>query len=122
MKENVPFGYEFRDGKLVVNTDAAESIKYFYEAIQTYTENPPVWNNAVINDNYVCFDTEKLCGLNTFIKGYIAAEVNLVKGLGKSTEALLNDEQVRFLVRQKITSESIDDFCSRVKANILLGF
>ena len=41
MRNNIPFGYEMRNGKLVPNETESEIIKYRYEKGIEYNKNPP---------------------------------------------------------------------------------
>jgi len=121
MKKKAPFGYDFRNGKLAVNNEEANIVKYCFEAEQNYMADPPVWDNATINDGCICLDNKMLCSTNTFVKGYIAKEINIVSLMGKPVSSLSNDEKVRFLIRQQITTQSISEFCSITKENISQG-
>lgn len=121
MKKTAPFGYDFSNGKLIVNNEEADIVKYCFEAEQNYMTDPPVWDNATINDGCVCLDTEMLCSINTFVKGYIAKEINTVRIMGKPVSSLFSDEKVRSLIRQQITDQNISEFCSITKENISQG-
>ncbi len=53
------FGYDEVDGKLVVNQEEAELVRYYYDRVMLYSDNPPVelidevyCSNLETNPNY----------------------------------------------------------------------
>ena len=41
MKAEAPFGYEWKDGELVINEKDSNIIKWLYEKVLEYTNSPP---------------------------------------------------------------------------------
>ena len=48
----IPYGQRMKDRKLEVDPDQAAVVKYMFEAKQRYTEQSPIWGEAVIDGKY----------------------------------------------------------------------
>lgn len=48
----IPYGYRMKDRKLEADPAEAAVVKYIFEAKQRYTEQPPIWGEAVIDGKY----------------------------------------------------------------------
>lgn len=76
------FGYDYVDGKLVVNDNEAKIIKFTYDKVEEYKANPPeVLVNAVLENARVCGEVityEEAKGKVSFsaILEYITNELN----------------------------------------------
>lgn len=78
---DIPYGYRMKDGKLEAAHAESAVVKYMFEAKQRYTEQLPIWGEAVIVDNSI-YDAE-ICVVSDFMKGYVTAEVNALHQLWK---------------------------------------
>lgn len=76
------FGYDYVDGKLVVNADEAKAVKFVFEKHEEYVENPPkelvdrVLEIALEKGETLSYEEAKERVPYSYILEYIANEAN----------------------------------------------
>lgn len=64
--KEIPYGYQMMDGRLIEKSAESNVIKYIFQKTNSYTENPPIWGEMVIEGDKIYLGDDPKCSAYQF--------------------------------------------------------
>lgn len=121
MERNVPRGYDWKDGKLQVNETESKIVKWIYQMVIEYQDNPPdILIRQIIDEcegEEISYEEAKERVSLTMVKKYMVAELNLrMEEYEKNRQGDTSSEIENFL-EMPLEGELLDIIEERYKDN-----
>lgn len=113
----VQFGYEWKDGELVINEKNADIVKWLYKMVLEYENNPPEFLIREVIDKYVdeelSYEEAKKRVKLTMVERYMVAELNLRMEQYENNR----QEDIQEFLRKPLDKELLTAVEERYKSN-----